>query len=70
MFHMTTIADDRIQDLHRTAAELRHERTEVGDRATGSAVQGMRLGIGRALLAAGTALVGTTQPATRSPARR
>ena len=26
MFHMTTITDDRIRDLHQTAAELRNGR--------------------------------------------
>lgn len=69
MFHMTTIADDRIRDLHQTAAELRHGRTVNPDRGSGR-LWGLRLRIGATLLAAGAALVGTAHPATPSHAGR
>ena len=54
MFHMTTFADDRIRDLHDTAAELRNAR--IAAPAT-QRLRGLRVAVGTLLLEAGTALV-------------
>lgn len=69
MLHMTTMVDDRIRDLHETAAELRHGRTAGPDRRMRWA-QDVRLRVGTVLLAAGMALVSGARPATTSRAGR
>lgn len=69
MVHMTNTVDDRIRDLHATAADLRNERIVTPDSRRGRA-HGLRLRIGTALLAAGTALVSGATPATTSRAGR
>lgn len=61
MFHMTTMADERIRELQATAAELRSARPERGG---AGAVQVMRMWAGSVLLAAGEALVSGARPAT------
>jgi len=69
MLHMTTTVDDRIRDLHATATELRNERIATRDGGPGRA-QGLRLRVGTALMAAGSALVSGSSPATTSRAGR
>jgi len=61
MFHMTTLTDDRINDLYATAAELRHVR--AGESGPGRLLE-LRLWVGTLLLTAGTALVSGAHPAT------
>lgn len=69
MLHFTTTTEDRIRDLHATAAELRHERAATRDHRFGWTA-GLRLWIGTSLLAAGTALVSGARTATPSRAGR
>jgi hypothetical protein len=69
MLHMTTNVDERIRDLHATAADLRNERIAAPDGRPGRA-QGLRLRLGTALLAAGAALVSGASPASTSRAGR
>ncbi|TAL05640.1 MAG: hypothetical protein EPO00_12560 [Chloroflexota bacterium] len=67
MFHMTTMADERIRELRTTAEELRSARNE---RSGPGGLQAMRLWAGSALLAAGEALVSGARPATAGRAAR
>ena len=69
MFHMTINADERLKDLQATADDLRNERIATPDGRPGRA-QGLRLRIGTALMAAGSALVSGASPATTSRAGR
>jgi len=69
MLHMTTMVDDRIRDLNATAADLRNERKAAPDGRPGR-TQGLRLRIGTALLAAGSALVSGASPAVTRRAGR
>jgi len=69
MLHMTTNTDDRIRDLHATAADLRNERLATPDGRPGRA-QALRVRIGIALLFMGAALVSGASPATTSRAGR
>jgi hypothetical protein len=68
MLHMTNGVDDRIRELHATAAELRYERAATTDRP--GTTQGLRVRVGTLLLAAGTALVSSASPASPSRAGR
>lgn len=56
MVHLATTTNDRIKDLHETAAELRRGRMARSAHQTTPA-RGLRLRIGAALIAVGTALV-------------
>lgn len=69
MLNMTNGVDDRIRDLHATANDIRNERIATPDGRPGRA-QGLRLRIGTALLAAGSALVSGASPTTTSRAGR
>jgi hypothetical protein len=64
MYHLTTMTDDRIDDLRRTAAELRAGRAGAGD----SPIRHLRIRIGTTFLAVGAALVSGAHPATASRA--
>jgi hypothetical protein len=69
MLYQTMIVDDRLSELHAVAAELRLERAaRAGRRPTLG--QAVRLRIGTALMAAGTALVSGVRPANVSRAGR
>ena len=59
MFHMTSLTDERIRDLHTTAAELRSAR---GEHRAISGVLALRLWAGTTLMAMGEALVSGVQP--------
>jgi len=63
MYHLTSLTDLRIQDLHDTATEGRLAR--VGDHGP-SWIKGLRLRLGAAFMTAGTALQGRPSPATTS----
>ena len=67
MFHMTSFADDRIRDLHETAAELRNGRTTT---PASPRFGGLRLRLGTLLLDAGMALVSGARPARTSSVGR
>jgi hypothetical protein len=69
MLHTTYAVDDRIQDLHEIATELRNARSATPDRRFGW-THALRLRIGTSLLAAGSALVSGANPATPSRAGR
>lgn len=59
MFHMTALTDERIRDLHATAAEL---RSIHGERRAISGPSGIRMWAGTTLMALGEALVSGAQP--------
>jgi len=61
MLYMTTDVDDRISQLRVIAAELRHGRTVKPDRRAGWAYR-VRLRIGGAFLAVGSALLNGAHP--------
>jgi hypothetical protein len=63
MYHMTSMADDRIRDLYETAAELRNGR-QAGPAQP--RLHGLRLRLGTLLLDAGVALVSGARPARTS----
>lgn len=67
MFHMTNLSDDRVRDLGRTAAELRHGRPDRHLQDAGPRVA-IRVRIGAALVAAGTMLVSSARPAASNRA--
>lgn len=67
MFHLTAMTDERIRELHATASELRAERTAGAGR---SPLQHLRVFLGTAFLAAGSALVSGARPAATSRAGR
>ncbi len=67
MYHMTSMADDRIRDLYETAAELRNGR-QAGPATP--RFHSLRLRLGTLLLDAGMALVSGARPATTSSVGR
>ena len=69
MLNMTNPAEDRIRGLHATAAGLRLERILAAREGPG-AVPGLRLRLGRALMAAGAALANGASTPTTSRAGR
>jgi hypothetical protein len=69
MLNLTNPADDRIRDLHATAAALRNERILASRKGSRDA-PGLRVRVGRALMAAGATLVNGASPAAASRAGR
>jgi len=69
MLNLTNPADDRIRDLHATAAALRDERILASRKGSRDA-PGLRVRVGRALMAAGAALVNGASPVATSRAGR
>jgi len=69
MLNLTNPADDRIRELHATAAALRNERILASRKGSRDAA-GLRVRVGRALMAAGAALVSGASPAAASRAGR
>jgi hypothetical protein len=67
MFHMTSLADDRIRDIFETATELRNGREA---RTSPARFAGLRLRLGTILLDAGMALVSGARPVATSSAGR
>lgn len=67
MYHLTTLTDERIRDLHATAAELRSGRSAGHRRGR---LESIRLGTGTVFLAIGQALVSGARPAQASRAVR
>ncbi|MEW5992757.1 MAG: hypothetical protein AB1736_15630 [Chloroflexota bacterium] len=71
MLTISNPADDRIRDLHAVAAGLRTERLLAARKQfeAGPATS-LRIRLGRALMAAGAALVNGASPASPSRASR
>ena len=69
MLPMTSMVDDRINDRHTTAAELRHERSVARADRIGWTT-GLRLWLGTTLLKVGTALVSGARPVASTSAGR
>ncbi len=67
MFHLTALTDERIRDLQATASELRAGRNAP---ATSSPLRSLRVVVGTALVAVGTALVSGARPASAIRAAR
>ena len=65
MLNLTNPADDRIRDLHATAAALRDERILAARRESRDD-PGVRVRVGRALIAAGAALANGASAAATS----
>ena len=59
VFHMTSLTDERVRDLHATAAELRSAR---GVHRAISGLPAIRMWAGTTLMALGEALVSGVQP--------
>lgn len=68
MLHDTTSVENRIHDLQATAAELRAAR--AASRTSAGRPQGLRVRIGSAFVALGSALVNGASPARMSPVGR
>lgn len=67
MFHLPEMTGVRISDLYATASELRSARNAP---AGTSVLRTLRVGMGVALLAAGTALVSGANPAATTRVAR
>lgn len=67
MFHLTAMTDERVRELYATAAELRAAR---GAGAGLRPIRHVRVFLGSAFLAAGSALVSGVQPVATNRAGR